>query len=1807
MRNLKKILALVLALVMSLSLMATASATDFKDDDQFNPDYKTAAEVLEGLGVLKGDPDGSFRPTGSITRAEAAAAVYRIVTGDVEDKQVKIYEDYNIFTDVKTGDWYAGYVNFCANAEYIKGNGDGTFSPNEEVTGYAALAMILRAIGYTANGGFTGDDWHIQAARTAESRNITKNIFTGTLGAYATRETVAEILFQAILVNMVDHNQDNTYNGSQGYFETNMTLGYKTFKLEENEGVVVGNEFADLNSNQVLPEGKTALQVVGEDAPRILDVTSLLTDIGESRLVYTQDTSKVLSLADTGKNKITQFGHACDISTTAKFNATAEMPASAGIEYYVNFDRVGNYTCDQRLEFVVTFTLADGNGNAYIPGTNNRYTALTEIIADFEQAYTGGASLTATVANGGVGMTRISGTETGTTVTYSKVIRAESDISDLDLAVIRGIFVAADNNNDTDTRFEGVEGDVFVGTYSNGTGVGTTADERDLSNRISYKKFFEDYINAEVFDKNWDDSQNGWWVKFVDYDNDGQCDYAFCTYAFLDEALSTYTNKAGDTVMEYNRFNDDDHTDRNNDYTVRYMNDAEPVERDVTVGDKVIAALIDNQYLVGHANSVTKTVNKYDWKNDVITTTDGDEYGQSLIGNATDMLELISTMDEKTEYIMYLDSFGYVRAYELPGGTKYALVTELYYKNDNNGNLVQNWPMTVELWNGADGKGEYSTAAGSVFNARTNGTAAMQTPWTEVRSIAANRQYYNWLQPAISHLGVTRTGGNPAYAPTRVTPTFAAPQYTFWDKNFQLVNPITSLNGSGEFDYGTATRTKASVTNSPVTTSFTNVAIANINGESATIQGAAQLKLDNRGNPMWFDLVGGTAGVHDAGEPWRYAVDYVQLSTADIAAKSVRYAIGGSDAYKSLNNYYVNAVHDTEYYIVYNGNVLYVTDYANFPGLTNKDNNIRAAYAVARDTSADEANQPYWVADVIVYEIERYEDLSLSSISLVYYNPSRSTGNVQLLDTLNNKAEGTVVGVVPTPDPWGADKGSFGNYAGYGFYELYNAEALEDGTLAAEDIEPITEKFNDSGIFAGKIVRVNRLATGGAYIDVNTTGKYMIGRPAATRDGDAEWDWYNPAPSGDTLETNASITLNNNIYSITNENVLGSSNQDGWNVATPLQYSSSTLSQVKAGDRIIWVGAGKGTGVSTANFIVDLGHFDGENTSSTEIYDTTAAFLGARNAYRGDMDPNWANTPTNVNPDAPYGLPLWTIIWNDQNTVTPVVNDTKAPASVTITTSKGTLTKAVPTAAPYTVEVTYAEWMKLGAGETPEYTFTPAKDNTITAIGQTYTDAKKGETVKANGTVAIATNANQTFDVVSIGSTDKAVAKDFIVTITYKPQAGTFGDLYSKDERYVQVSTQTAVDGDCPPVALPEAIAPTAGAVSDEQIVVGNMSLAINTIVNNLGVKGCTITEWRAYDPAGTDVTATAQTILGATWLKLTVKNAANEVEEMWVYRADVDDMASAGDTGYWGTPKFTVTIGEGIKVFDGTTPWNAADFTQVQGNLSGKFNTTTRELTLDYDNGTTYTLVAEGMGTWNFDPANSCYKTEDGKLAGCSIAYPVFNAEGTVTFTKDENTLTVVCGANADDTTASSGKALVKYYDDSLPLIYKKGDVIDLEIIPDTTDSIIGATWNNGTKSGKLEHFSGNIWRIPAEVTQTMTAGDVYINVQISTNARDLKITNNTGMTVKVTYYNLAQDKYLEKIIASDDTTQNTTAINTLGTVTIEVIGTPTILVNATGTPPVSQAVVNAPNAKITGNIWESGRITGSTDVVITLTVPAT
>ena len=228
----KKLLAMVLALVMTLSLAVSANAA-FKDVKDIDETYAESAAVLNGLGVFKGygEKDGtfSFQPKNAITRAEVAAIVYRIYTQDVKDAYVKNYETYNKFGDMAGAGWAKGYIGYCANAALVKGYPNGTFVPSGKVTGYEVLAMILRAVGYDQKNEFTGADWALHVAEIAERQGILENVKGVDLNAPATREVVAELLFQAIQVPMV------TYTAAFGYQNVSLTADKDKNLLAKNK------------------------------------------------------------------------------------------------------------------------------------------------------------------------------------------------------------------------------------------------------------------------------------------------------------------------------------------------------------------------------------------------------------------------------------------------------------------------------------------------------------------------------------------------------------------------------------------------------------------------------------------------------------------------------------------------------------------------------------------------------------------------------------------------------------------------------------------------------------------------------------------------------------------------------------------------------------------------------------------------------------------------------------------------------------------------------------------------------------------------------------------------------------------------------------------------------------------------------------------------------------------------------------------------------------------------------------------------------------------------------------------------------------------------------------------------------------------------------------------------------------------------------------------------------------------------------------------------------------------------------------
>ena len=134
--------------------------------------------------------------------------------------------------DKSISDDYAESVAVLNGMGVFKGYEDGSFQPSGNVTGYEVLAMILRAVGYDKNNEFSGADWALHVAQTAQQLGVLDNVAKTTdLNAPASRELVAELLFQGIQKAQV------TYTPAFGYVTDKVigtkanSLGEKNFKL----------------------------------------------------------------------------------------------------------------------------------------------------------------------------------------------------------------------------------------------------------------------------------------------------------------------------------------------------------------------------------------------------------------------------------------------------------------------------------------------------------------------------------------------------------------------------------------------------------------------------------------------------------------------------------------------------------------------------------------------------------------------------------------------------------------------------------------------------------------------------------------------------------------------------------------------------------------------------------------------------------------------------------------------------------------------------------------------------------------------------------------------------------------------------------------------------------------------------------------------------------------------------------------------------------------------------------------------------------------------------------------------------------------------------------------------------------------------------------------------------------------------------------------------------------------------------------------------------------------------------------------
>ena len=170
-------------------------------EDQWYYDY-----VLEAaeLGIVKGNPDGTFKPNDKVTRADFALMTVRMLGVDEDSLEFTT----TAFTDVNDETYNAAAIQYCAEKGLIGGDGDGKFRPNDSITRQEAAKIIAEALELTETDDelFTDDNLIHEWAEDYVYQCKAAGIFGGDAGTGNFRPTDAISRAETAKIMVVAYN-----------------------------------------------------------------------------------------------------------------------------------------------------------------------------------------------------------------------------------------------------------------------------------------------------------------------------------------------------------------------------------------------------------------------------------------------------------------------------------------------------------------------------------------------------------------------------------------------------------------------------------------------------------------------------------------------------------------------------------------------------------------------------------------------------------------------------------------------------------------------------------------------------------------------------------------------------------------------------------------------------------------------------------------------------------------------------------------------------------------------------------------------------------------------------------------------------------------------------------------------------------------------------------------------------------------------------------------------------------------------------------------------------------------------------------------------------------------------------------------------------------------------------------------------------------------------------------------------------------------------------------------------------------------
>ncbi|WP_435923010.1 bacterial Ig-like domain-containing protein [Paenibacillus sp. DYY-L-2] len=122
---------------------AASEPVAFTDQVEIRPWARDAVAMAINAGIIEGYEDGSFRPSGNVTRAEMVTMLARAAGLPIKEDAATQFAD-----DGQIPAWAKGAAAAMQEHGIVTGRADRQFAPNDTATRAEAVTMILRLLGF---------------------------------------------------------------------------------------------------------------------------------------------------------------------------------------------------------------------------------------------------------------------------------------------------------------------------------------------------------------------------------------------------------------------------------------------------------------------------------------------------------------------------------------------------------------------------------------------------------------------------------------------------------------------------------------------------------------------------------------------------------------------------------------------------------------------------------------------------------------------------------------------------------------------------------------------------------------------------------------------------------------------------------------------------------------------------------------------------------------------------------------------------------------------------------------------------------------------------------------------------------------------------------------------------------------------------------------------------------------------------------------------------------------------------------------------------------------------------------------------------------------------------------------------------------------------------------------------------------------------------------------------------------------------------------------------------------------------------